>query len=308
MSKSKSALAISVNGLYKNYGSLNVLNNLDLSVQRESILGLVGLNGSGKTTTIECILGLQSFTSGSITLMGYTPQSLHKSKGKIVGIFDNPSLHPNLTLRQCLEHGLFLTEHAARSPRQVEELLGIEKFSRFKIRQLSLGNKRRASLAQALLGNPDLIILDEPFNGLDASGVDDVLELIKTLNKEEGTTFLLSSHQLPYLEIICSDIAILHNGMIALNNGIEELFLDKKHTLMLRTDDNTSALIYLKTRSDIYVKNADANGYIYLESNELSSAELNYQLVANNIPVSELIVQKASLNSLFRSITSEEQA
>ena len=102
MSAANSALALSVNGLNKSYGSFAVLKNLNLSIQQESILGLVGLNGSGKTTTIECILGLQEYNSGSISLLDYSPQALHQARGKIVGIFDTPSLHPNLTVRQCL--------------------------------------------------------------------------------------------------------------------------------------------------------------------------------------------------------------
>ena len=308
MSVANSALALSVNGLNKSYGSFEVLKNLDLSIQQESILGLVGLNGSGKTTTIECILGLQASNSGSITLFDYSPRSLHETQGKIVGIFDTSSLHPNLTLRQSLEHAALLTENQVRSPEQVEELLSIKQFTTFKIRHLSLGNKRRASLAHALLSNPDFIVLDEPFNGLDAGGVDDVLELIQRLNKEEGTTFLLSSHQLPYLESICSHIAILHEGAIAVSGTIENLLADSKHTLLLRSESPSDALNFLQQLENITVINPDANGYIQLETAVLDSSELNRQLVTNNIAVSELILQRASLGNLFRSITSQGES
>ena len=308
MSVANSALALSVNGLNKSYGSFEVLKNLDLSIQQESILGLVGLNGSGKTTTIECILGLQAGNSGSITLFDYSPRSLHETQGKIVGIFDTSSLHPNLTLRQSLEHAALLTENQVRSPEQVEELLSIKQFTTFKVRHLSLGNKRRASLAHALLSNPDFIVLDEPFNGLDAGGVDDVLELIQRLNKEEGTTFLLSSHQLPYLESICSHIAILHEGAIAVSGTIENLLQDSKHTLLLRSEPPSDALSFLKQLENITVINPDANGYIQLETAVLDSSELNRQLVTNNIAVSELILQRASLGNLFRSITSKGES
>ena len=308
MSVANSALALSVNGLNKSYASFEVLKNLDLSIQQESILGLVGLNGSGKTTTIECILGLQASNSGSITLFDYSPQNLHETQGKIVGIFDTSSLHPNLTLRQSLEHAALLTENQARSPEQVEELLSIKQFTTFKIRHLSLGNKRRASLAHALLSNPDFIVLDEPFNGLDAGGVDDVLELIQRLNKEEGTTFLLSSHQLPYLESICSHIAILHEGAIAVSGTIENLLADSKHTLLLRSESPSDALNFLQQLENITVINPDANGYIQLETAVLDSSELNRQLVTNNIAVSELILQRASLGNLFRSITSQGES
>ncbi|NKB32574.1 MAG: ATP-binding cassette domain-containing protein [Pseudomonadales bacterium] len=304
MSTTSSAQALSVDSLNKSYGSFEVLKNLDLILNRGSILGLVGLNGSGKTTTIECILGLQNFNSGAVSLFDYSPSTLHQAKGKIVGIFDTPSLHPNLTVRQSLQHAALLTDNQARSPERVEELLSIEKFSNFKIRHLSLGNKRRASLAHALLSNPDLIVLDEPFNGLDAGGVDDVLALIQRLNQEEGTTFLLSSHQLPYLENICSHIAILHQGAIAVSGTIDSLLEDSKHTVLLRTEENVAAINYLQGREDVAVTNPDADGYIQLEITELNSADLNRQLIENNIAVSELILQKASLSNLFRTITS----
>ena len=106
--KNSSEEVVSVRELSKSYGPNEVLKNVGLSVKSGSILGLVGLNGSGKTTTIECMLGLQTADSGSISLLNQSPESLHKANGGIVGIFDTPSLHPNLTVRQCLIHALFL--------------------------------------------------------------------------------------------------------------------------------------------------------------------------------------------------------
>ena len=262
MSANISALALSVNGLNKSYGSFEVLKNLDLELKQGSILGLVGLNGSGKTTTIECILGLQEANSGSVSILNHTPQKLHETRGKIVSIFDTPSLHPNLTVRQSLEHAKLLSGSLVRTPQQVEELLGIEKYSTFKIKNLSLGNKRRASLAQALLGNPELIILDEPFNGLDAEGVDDVLALIRRLNKDKGTTFLLSSHQLPYLESICSHIAILHQGKILVSDNIDDLLANTNHSILLKTETEKTAIKFLEAQDDITVINKNSDTII----------------------------------------------
>ena len=229
---------------------------------------------------------------------------MHQSKGKIVGIFDSPSLHPNLTLRENLEHASLLTA-TARTPQQVEKLLGIEKFAKFKLRKLSLGNKRRASIAHALLGNPDLIILDEPFNGLDAGGVDDVLALIKQLNETDGTSFLLSSHQLPYLENICSHIAILHHGKICLSDRIDNLLSSASSTIKLRTASPSSASSLIDSHPNIQVLELDAQGYTTLSLTDMSSAELNRLLVKSNVPVDELIVQRPSLKDLFQKITNE---
>ena len=308
MSANISALALSVNGLNKSYGSFEVLKNLDLELKQGSILGLVGLNGSGKTTTIECILGLQEANSGSVSILNHAPQKLHETRGKIVSIFDTPSLHPNLTVRQCLEHAKLLSENLVRTPQRVEELLGIEKYSTFKIKNLSLGNKRRASLAQALLGNPELIILDEPFNGLDAEGVDDILALIRRLNKDKGTTFLLSSHQLPYLESICSHIAILHQGKILVSDNIDDLLANTNHSILLKTETETTAIKFLEAQGDITIINKNSDGYLELSTKDVRSSDLIRQLVENQIAVSELVLKQASLGNLFRTLTSEESA
>ncbi len=298
--------ALSVVGLSKNYGSFAVLDDLNLHIEKGSIHGLVGLNGSGKTTTIECILGLQRFNSGNIAALGHPPTQLHLSRGKLVAIFDSPSLHPNLTVRQTLQHALLLCESPARSPVDVEELLGIGRFTNFRIKNLSLGNKRRASIAQALLGEPEFIVLDEPFNGLDAQGVDDVLKLIGTLNREQGTTFLLSSHQLPYLEQICSHISILHNGAISHSDTIDNLLGNVQSTIRIATPDSDAARKIIESLPGAELIGIDADGYLNVGISNSDSAAINQALVEEQIPVSELILKRASLAGLFRQITSED--
>lgn len=298
--------ALSVTGLKKNYGSFAVLDDLNLQVEKGSIHGLVGLNGSGKTTTIECILGLQTFNSGSITALGNSPQQLHHSKGKLVAIFDSPSLHPNLTVRQCLQHARLLCDNSVRSLTEVEALLGISRFSNFKIKNLSLGNKRRASIAQALLGDPELVVLDEPFNGLDAEGVDDVLELISALNRENDTTFLLSSHQLPYLEQICTHIAILHQGKITHSDTVDNLLGSTQSTIQIKTANIEAASNALQSIAGAKLINIDSDGYLNISVTESDAASVNKALVEQQIPVSELILTRASLANLFREITSED--
>jgi len=300
--------ALSVAGLSKNYGSFAVLDDLNLQVDKGSIHGLVGLNGSGKTTTLECILGLQSFNSGNIAALGLAPANLHQSKGRLVAIFDSPSLHPNLTVRQALKHALLLCDSPTRSPAEVEELLGVSRFSDFKIKNLSLGNKRRASIAQALLGNPELVVLDEPFNGLDAEGVDDVLALIESLNKEQGTTFLLSSHQLPYLEQVCSHIAILHHGKISRSDTVHNLLGSAQTTLGIRTNEIDAASKIVEALPGAELLSADAEGYLNVALTDSDSARINAALVEQQIPVSELVLKRASLAGLFRQLTSEESS
>jgi len=307
MQTSNSEVALAITGLNKKYGEVPVLTDLSLTISRGAIHGLVGLNGSGKTTTIECILGLQRFQSGSIALLGYAPDKLHQANGKIVAIFDTPSLHPNLTIRQNFELARLLCDAPARTSAEVEKLLGVSRYSNFKIKQLSLGNKRRASIAQALLGNPELVILDEPFNGLDAEGVDDVLNLIQQLNRDAGTSFLLCSHQLPYLEQVCSHIAILHKGQIAVSGSISELLGNVHNVALLKTDQIELAQQLLEKMPSVNCEGLDSAGYLRIDLGELSSSALNQQLVEQQIAVSELHLQRASLAGLFRKISSEGQ-
>jgi ABC-2 type transport system ATP-binding protein len=297
---------ISVSGLRKSYGDKAVVQDLDLTVTRGAVHGLVGLNGSGKTTTLECMLGLQQFNAGDIRLLGASPDKLYRLQGRVVAVFDSPSLNPNLTVAQCLRQAQLLCPEQRRSIAEVEKLLGIERFHHYKIKQLSLGNKRRASIAQALLGNPELIILDEPFNGLDAGGVDEVLALISQLNEQANTSFLLSSHQLPYLEQVCSHIAILHEGAIKRSAAIEDLLAGSNNRVKLLSPDAEAAIEFIRNQqTGVEFKHQDEAGYLHLELTAMESAELNASLIRQGLDISELILERASLDSLFRQLTRE---
>jgi len=292
-----------VTGLNKGYGNTPVLMDLALEVVPGAVHGLVGLNGSGKTTTLECILGMRPFDSGEIRVLGLRPSELYRSEGGVVSIFDSPSLHPQLTVRQALEHASLLCTRQVRTPAQVEALLGISKYSRYRIRELSLGNRRRTSIAQALLGQPGFVILDEPFNGLDAGGVDDVLALIAHLNREEGTSFLLSSHQLPYLEQVCSHLSILHKGRIAVSDRVESLFNARNTRLLVHCDDVVRACAIVQDIPGVQIEDTSEAGLLTLQLNGASPGVINQRLVQKGIMVSELVPERASLTSLFHQIT-----
>lgn len=295
-----------VTNLSKRYGKLEVLQQLHLEVAPGAVHGLVGLNGAGKTTALECLLGMQHYESGAVHLLGLEPKQLHRSQGGVVSIFDTPSLHPQLTVRQALEHALLLCEKPVRSPAEVEALLGISQYSRFRIRTLSLGNRRRASIAQALLGSPRLVILDEPFNGLDAGGVEDVMALIRRLNVDEGTSFLLSSHQLAYLERICSHLSILHKGQIVVSDRLDALCDAQSARLHVLCDDLARARTIAQAIAGVTVHDSSEAGKLTLQLDEVSSALINQRLVQEGVMVSELIHERASLSSLFHSITARE--
>ena len=297
--------ALLISGLRKAYGNLDVLTGVDLTLAPGGIQGLVGLNGSGKTTTLECMLGLQRYDQGEVSVLGLKPTDLCTAQGRVTAVFDSPSLNPNLTVRQCLQHARILSRHAQRHPEELEKLLGLCQFSHFPIKTLSLGNKRRASIAHALISEPDLVILDEPFNGLDAGGVDEVLLLIKSLNQERGTSFLLSSHQLPYLEDICSHLAILHEGKIIQSGEKSALLRSETSKVRLRTTDPVGAVSTLQTIPDISCQPGATDEEIWVSSDTMTAAAINSHLAQHQIPVYELATERASLGSLFRRLTQE---
>ncbi len=301
----KKASLLAVSNLHKHYGKNSVLNGLNLKVGRQEIHGLVGLNGAGKTTTIECILGLISFDSGSIRILDVRPSKLHTTHGRLAVVFDSPCIHPNLTVHQVLEYArLTCGKTDTASPEEVEEKLGLSGYRNYKVKNLSLGNRRRTSIAQALIGKPEFIVLDEPFSSLDAGGVDDLLLLIKELNRNKGITFLLASHQLPYLEQICSNVSILHRGAIALSIRIEELF-DLEHTrAVLHTNGSEhNTLKILSEIPGITICDNHCNDGILVELDGITTAQLNRELLRNDIEVYELIRQRPSLDTLFRKVT-----
>ncbi len=296
-------MALSLHNLQKSYGRHSVLRGVDLQVDAGNIHGLVGLNGAGKTTTLQCLLGLQPFNNGDIKVLGYEPKHLYRSAGKVAAVFDQPCLHPDLTVRRALEYAqLTCGNPEPLAAALIEQQLGIERYRDFKIKQLSLGNQRRASIGQALIGQPQLLILDEPFNGLDAGGVEDVLELIRTLNQSQGTTFLLASHQLGYLQQVCSHMAFLHEGSMVVNSSVEALLADHSERITLQTPDTSLALSTLSNIKGVELID-DNHHKITLALNGISSGEVNRQLVLAGVEVSELQRYKHSLEAVFHRLT-----
>lgn len=305
------AQPLSVRNLRKHYGKHQVLRGLDLNLEAGAVHGLVGLNGAGKTTALQCILGLLPYNSGSVSVLGLAPSALHRSRGKVAVVFDEPCLHPHLTVAQTLRYASLMSDgEAERDLQALEKLLGIERYHDFKIRNLSLGNRRRASIAQALVGQPKFILLDEPFNGLDAGGVDDLLELIRSLNRERGISFLLASHQLSYLERICSHMAILHHGQIVASDRIDNLLWSKETRVSVLTGnpEQTRQLLQgmegVTLEAGVDADSAKPESPLVFDLQEgLSTASLNRALVTANIDVFEMTRQRSSLDSLFREVT-----
>lgn len=296
---------LAIEGLCKRFGRVVALDGVQLTIDRGEIHGLIGLNGSGKTTTIECCLGLLNSDDGHVDVLGYLPSETWKLNGRLASVSDTPDLFPHLTVRQNLKYVQQLLQVRHRTPEEVEQILGISSYSNFRAKALSLGNKRRLSLAQALLGNPELIIFDEPFNGLDAQGIEDVLEVIKQQNENQGTTFLLASHQLAYLERICSHVSVLHDHHIALGGSLSELLASDTQVVQVKTLHTEQVCGLVNELAGGSILDVIPESTVRVALTDLTSAQLNSTLNGAGLAVDELVIERETLRELFQEVVGE---
>ena len=220
------------------------MNDINLQVERGSIYGFLGPNGSGKTTTLSLLLGLLNNQRGDIEIFG---QHLHSNRVDILrktgSLIESPSLYGQLTARENLE--VYRQIYGAPKERisEVLQIVGLTDTGKKVVKKFSLGMKQRLAIALALLPNPELLILDEPANGLDPAGIIELRQLIKKLNKDFGMTILISSHLLAEVEKMVSHVGIIYNGSMLFQGSLAQLqtFQQSSSRLLLHTSDNFAA-------------------------------------------------------------------
>ncbi|MFT8446736.1 MAG: ATP-binding cassette domain-containing protein [Liquorilactobacillus nagelii] len=231
---------LSVNQLNKFFGKKHVLQNVSFNVAPGEVVGLIGPNGAGKTTIMKAVLGLFSCESGQITIkQNPITVSAHQALDNVGALIEYPGIYPFLTGYQHLELFATGTDKQQRIE-QVIDQLKIGAYVRRKAKSYSLGMKQKLGIALALLNHPELVILDEPMNGLDPQATRDLRDLILSLAKQ-GTSFLISSHILSELEKIVQEVVVIDQGKIIKQASIEELAATGKNFIFLKTDNNTQA-------------------------------------------------------------------
>ena len=218
-------LILKCDGLYKRFGKKQILNNVSLQINQGDILGFIGPNGAGKTTTIKLILGLQKIDSGKVEINGFDiEKNFEKAISKVGTIVENPDLYMYLTGYQNLK--LIKNMYKDVDEKRIDEvvkLVGLGQRINDKVSKYSLGMRQRLGIAQALLHKPNLLILDEPTNGLDPEGIKELRDLIKILAKKEKMGILISSHNLAELESFCNKVTIIKNGRVVETNNIKDV-------------------------------------------------------------------------------------
>lgn len=222
--------AIEIRGLNKYFGKRQVLKSVDMTTYAGEVFGFLGPNGAGKTTTIKMIVGLLAIDEGTITICGHNVETDFKGAMECMGgIVENPETYKYMTGMQNLQQYARMRKGVTQERiNEVVELVGLTNRIREKVSKYSLGMRQRLGLAQALLHNPKVLILDEPTNGLDPAGIKNLRDILKRLAHEEGVCVLVSSHMMSEMELMCDRVGIIMNGAIVDVKTIDELVAQSK--------------------------------------------------------------------------------
>ncbi len=298
--------AIEFHALTRRFGQHTAVDALSLRVPRSSVFGFLGPNGAGKTTTIAMLLGLVRPTSGHITIFGHDVQRTPTTALQRVGaMIEYPAFFPYLSgydnLRVLARADGIAQPHARIQ--QVLALVDLAARSKDRFKTYSQGMKQRLGIAAALLNQPDLIVLDEPTNGLDPAGTVEMRELIRTL-ASEGRTIFMSSHLLHEVEQVCDQVAIIKQGKLIASGKVTEL-LHRGQGLLVQVTDQAEAAVALLGKLD-WVNSVRHEGLtLLIDAPHERAAEINALLTRNDILVAEIRTREASLEAFFLQVTEQ---
>ncbi len=293
-------IILSIKNLNKRYGSLQALKNVSFEIHKGNVYGILGPNGSGKSTTLGIILNVVNKTSGEYSWFAGTMQT-HEALKKVGAIIERPNFYPYMTAKENLELVFKIKVINYAKVNEKLELVGLVDRQNSKFSTFSLGMKQRLAIASALLNDPEILILDEPTNGLDPQGIHQIRDIIKHI-AAQGTTILLASHLLDEVEKVCTHALVLRKGEV-LYSGLVDGMSANEGFFELQADDIENLMSVLKAHPA--VKNSINEGekvLVYLKD-KLEAKELNQFLFEHNIVLSHLVSRKNSLEEQFLELT-----
>lgn len=293
---------LSIEGLSKNYGIVDAVNNLSLSVQQGDVYGILGPNGSGKTTTLGVALGVIKQSKG--TYSWFNQGNSHHLRKKIGAMLDKPNFYPHLNGIENLRLAADIKEIAKPNIKEKLELAGLSKASHRKFYSYSTGMKQRLSLASTLLGNPEVLVLDEPTNGLDPEGIADVRNLIIKI-AEEGATVIMASHLLDEVQKVCSHVAVIKGGKKLYEGQVQSL-LSGDEGIEISSDNLIKLESVLVSYDGIEKYEKRSNYYLVKLKPGFKAAELSGFLITNGVDITQFAQKKGSLEQEFLQLLSEK--
>lgn len=299
---------IETKNLTKQYGTQKSVANLNIHVQKSRIYGLLGRNGAGKTTAMKMLLGLTKPTSGEISIWG-KPLSGNEKKllPRIGSLIESPGFYPNLTATENLRIFAVLRGVPGKNAiKNALDLVGLPYRDKKLFSQYSLGMKQRLAIALAVMHDPELLILDEPINGLDPIGIAEVRSFIRTLCSEKGKTILISSHILSEIALLADDIGIIDHGVLLEEESLEELEAKSSRYLCFTVSDTAQAARILERtfRENQFIIQDDHR--LQVQNLEIPVAKIVAAFVRNGLEVSEARACEESLEDYFKRVTGGE--
>lgn len=289
-------VVLECNNLYKKFGKKEIIKNVSTTLESGDILGFIGPNGAGKTTTIKLILGLQKIDKGTVRINGYDiTKDFEKAIERVGAIVENPDLYMYLSGYKNLKMiaRMYKNVDTARI-NEVVKLVGLQERINDKVSKYSLGMRQRLGIAQAILHRPNILILDEPTNGLDPEGIRELRELMQKLAKEEQMAILISSHNLAELDSFCTKICIIKNGEVIETKEINQLKEEAKMNYTIFKVSDTNKIKELAENAKIL-----NNQEFKILASETEVATLVKRLVENNVDVYRIEEESISLEDAF---------
>ncbi|CUN68521.1 MULTISPECIES: ABC transporter ATP-binding protein [Clostridium] len=285
----------------KKYGEQLAVDNVNMTIKKGDIYGFIGQNGAGKTTLIRLITGLIHKSGGEIELLGANEENeLNKARTMVGSLIETPSFYTNMTARENLEVSRLVRNIPGKKCiDEVLELVGLKDVEKKKVKNFSLGMRQRLGIANALMGNPKLLILDEPINGLDPMGIVEIRELLKKINKEKDMTILISSHILSELSELATTYGIISNGKLIEEITAKQLSEKCRQYIDLRVDDTARAVILLERELGISDYEVLEDSNIKVFSNLDNVGEINSLLSRSGIIVESISVKGENLEEYF---------
>ena len=299
---------IETRDITKVYGEQTVVNKVNLHVQKGRIYGLLGRNGAGKTTIMKMILGLTAITSGEVDVFGKNIKGNERRIYPRIGaIIETPGFYPNLTGTENLD--IFAKLRGTTQPNAVKKALdvvGLPYRDKKLFSKYSLGMKQRLGIANAILHDPELLILDEPTNGLDPIGIAEMRNFILSLSKERGKTILISSHILSEIAMLADDIGIIHGGVLLEESSFAALERKNRKYIQIQVSDPKRATLVLEQQFGLRQYEIEDDACIRLYDTDADIAAINKALMLENIAVISSQMCNDSLEDYFKKVTGGE--
>ncbi|NBU80952.1 MAG: ATP-binding cassette domain-containing protein [Flavobacteriaceae bacterium] len=291
---------LSIKNLHKRYGKIHAVNNVSLEIHKGNVYGILGPNGSGKSTTLGIVLNVVNKTSGEYSWFDGTMQT-HEALKKVGAIIERPNFYPYMTAKENLELVCKIKNIEYSKVNEKLKIVGLMDRKDSKFKTFSLGMKQRLAIASALLNDPEILILDEPTNGLDPQGIHQIRDIIRLI-ASQGTTILLASHLLDEVEKVCSHVLVLRFGKI-LYSGTVDGISNQNGFFELQSESSSTLIETLKNHPEVE-KISEAEGKVIVHfKSQFDASLLNRYLAEKGIYLKHLVFKKMSLEEQFLELT-----